>query len=561
MSSPYTDWTYYDDTRILFAVDVNTEDILWYSDKSGYLGSGNHLHAFLPEGAHTITVDMQNSRKERVIYVHSRAPSDSRKTLITYLPFETQVLSGTYYPSLFTLSGSISGVSIAPKATNPTSIPPVRNSSNAGSAQEPLRDPRVVSPHIGAIVHKPQYRTAAPTLVIGSKRTFFVINTSAQYMQPHELEAELLYCSDLLAVWIPAVHTTPTALATDALSATQIAALSTCIQAVETRIVPRVTALWGMPVDINEDGRLSILVSPTLNAEAVAVGFFNPADFFKRNTDSSSSAYNPASNEMDIIYVAVPDSQSGSSYSPDSIIATIAHELTHASTFSEKTWKRLTSGNADALREELFLDEGWSHLTENLCGYGVSGGNIKFLRRYLDDTATYSFCEANRYGQDDSAGMRGAMTLFLSWLFWRQGGMTWDNADPTRLVDSGGIAFLRRMLASSTTGWESIGQAYGEATDTLFQAMLAEINQACMCGSVYHFKPDPISGEPLDCFPNMGSGENHVGFPKAYPLSEAQSLLPWSYMLFEPYEKDSALVINARTFSGTVYYMPNTLQL
>jgi hypothetical protein len=290
------------------------------------------------------------------------------------------------------------------------------------------------------------------------------------------------------------------------------------------------------------------------------VGFFNPADFFKRNTDSSSSVYNPASNEMDIIYVAVPDSQNGSSYSPDSIIATIAHELTHASTFSEKTWKRLASGNADAPREELFLDEGWSHLTENLCGYGVSGGNIKFLRRYVDDTAAYSFCEANRYGQDDSAGMRGAMTLFLSWLFWRQGGMTWDSADPTRLVDSGGIAFLRRMLASSTTGWESIGQAYGESTDTLFQAMLAEINHARMRGSVYHFKPDPISGEPLDCFPNMGSEASYVGLPKAYPLSEAQSLLPWSYMPFEPclMERDAALIINARTFSGTVYYMPDT---
>jgi hypothetical protein len=290
------------------------------------------------------------------------------------------------------------------------------------------------------------------------------------------------------------------------------------------------------------------------------VGFFNPADFFKRNTDSSSSAYNPASNEMDIIYVAVPDSNSDSSYSPASIIATIAHELTHAITFSEKTWKRLASGNADAPREELFLDEGWSHLTENLCGYGVSGGNIKFLRRYFDDTAAYSFCEANRYGQDDSAGMRGAMTLFLSWLFWRQGGMTWDSADPTRLVDGGGIAFLRRMLASSTTGWESIGQAYGEATDTLFQAMLAEINHARMHGSVYHFKPDPINGEPLDCFPNMGSGASYVGFPKLYPLSEVSSLVPWSYMPFEPClgARDAALVINARAFNGTVYYACST---
>jgi hypothetical protein len=194
---------------------------------------------------------------------------------------------------------------------------------------------------------------------------------------------------------------------------------------------------------------------------------------------------------MDIIYIAVPDSSSDSSYSQASIIATIAHEVTHGSTFSEKTWKRHLSGNMDAQREDLFLDEGWSHLTENLCGYGVSGGNVQFLRRYFDDTAAYSFCTANRYGQDDSAGMRGAITLFLSWLFWRQGGMTWDSADPSRLVDTGGIVFLRRMLASTTTGWESIGQAYGESTDTLFQTMLTELHHARVTGTMYHFKPDP----------------------------------------------------------------------
>jgi hypothetical protein len=338
---------------------------------------------------------------------------------------------------------------------------------------------------------------------------------------------------------------------------------------VEARVLPRIETLWGKAADINEDGRLAILVSPTINDEKTAIGFFNPSDFFKRNMDRTSASYNPASNEMDIIYIAAPDDTAGTSYSIESIIATVAHELTHAVTFTHKTWKRLMSGETTATREALFLDEGWSHLSENLCGYGISGGNIEFLQRFFDDTATYSFCGTNRYGQEDSAGSRGAITLFLSWLFWEKGGMTWDSANSVKLTDRGGITFLQTMIASSETGWDSIGTAYDNVpTNTLFEKMLFEINALRISGAAYQYRTDSLTGEPVDFFVNMGniSDTLHIGFPKTYSVNLKNlvgseiSAGTWSLMLFEPFTLDteSIVCITAKDYSGTAYYVYNS---
>ncbi|GHV82367.1 hypothetical protein AGMMS49991_09250 [Spirochaetia bacterium] len=44
--------------------------------------------------------------------------------------------------------------------------------------------------------------------------------------------------------------------------------------------------------------------------------------------------------------------------------------------------------------------------------WSSSGENIKFLQKYFDDTASYSLCKSNRYGQEDSVGMCGAITIY-----------------------------------------------------------------------------------------------------------------------------------------------------
>lgn len=291
-------------------------------------------------------------------------------------------------------------------------------------------------------------------------------------------------------------------------------------------------------------------MSKTINTEKTATGFFNPSDFFSYNADSTSENYNPSSNEMDILYIAIPD-DADASYSRSAILATIAHELTHAVTFTHKTWQKILCGNTDFPQEEVFLDEGWSHLSENLCGYGISGGNSTFFKLYLQDTGSYSFCKSNIAGQADSAGMRGAMTLFMSYLFWQKGGMTWDTQNPIQLIDSGGIAFLQKLITSDTTGWHSIGNAFGKPTDELFIEMAKDINTQLVLNTPYIYKKDPHTQEAVEFFVGMDS----TSFPLQYPANEKITVLPWSIRYYHESSFDAAQKIHIAGLqnNGTLY--------
>ncbi|MDR2899898.1 MAG: hypothetical protein LBV20_00055 [Treponema sp.] len=565
-TSPKAEWQYYSDERILFSLNVDTDLVLWSSSLDGDLGKGNHMFASLSPGIHTITAEFMGSLKTMTVSVVRRIiePGTEIKTLINYSPLSNRVPSYSYSPYLITLDGSISGFSINSSGNNSSKYSSLKQSRMISvDSDKPLRDIHLplTMPARGTIIQSERFarsgRNAAvqKNMLPGQMRTFSVVNTASQFAEPHEIEAELYHVSDSLSVWI----------AKDSLF--DEAELIKCIEAAETVIIPRVELLWGSSADIDEDGRVAILVSPSINTENLAVGFFNPADFFKRNTDASSESYNPASNEMDIIYIAVPQSDDDSSYNSATIIATIAHELTHAVTFSVKTWQRITEGDDAALQEELFLNEGWSHLTENLCGYGVSGGNIKFLQRYFEDTAAYSLCGPNRLGQNDSPGMRGGMTLFLSWLFWKKGGITWDENNPLLFTDKGGISFLQKMLQSPLTGWDSIGASFGTETDVLFQQMVSEINMQRIENRIHESIPDPLTKEPVDFFSNMifsyEGNSVHIDFPVARNQSEYQQdrIVPWSFQLFHaidlsnPQELDTAeIIISAEKYNGTMYY-------
>jgi hypothetical protein len=545
-ASPKPGWTYYADNKILLAVTIDTQEITWESSEDGYLGQGNHLLTFLSPGPHTLTAQVRGAAKTGQVYIRQRETSgQGDKTLVNYAPLEKLLPPGDYYPAVFTLDGTVTGF-----ITEQTAKSKALQKTLRAEDGYPLRDIRLAAPKAaGMPVRSGAARTAnKPNPAIGDKRQFLVVHTISQYAAPHELEAELFYLSDTIAVWIPASAAVPQA------------ALQKCIEAVERVVLPRVEILWGKAADIDGDGRLAILASPTINEEKAAVGFFNPADFFRRDANPASDTYNPASNEMDVIYIAVPDESNGASYSAGSIIATIAHELTHAVTFTRKTWEPRLNGEPDAAREELFLDEGWSHLSENLCGYGVSGGNIQFLRRFFEDTALYSFCGPNRLGQEDSAGMRGAITLFLSWLFWKKGGLSWDDSDPVTLIDQGGIAFLREMIASKDTGWKNIGNASGAPTDQLFEEMIMELNACRISGAGYQYRSDAVTGEPVEFFANMGAIGNTdivVGFPRAYESAAGTTAGPWSFMLFEPFatETETLLTISMKEQDGAVYYV------
>lgn len=243
------------------------------------------------------------------------------------------------------------------------------------------------------------------------------------------------------------------------------------------------------------------------------MGFFNSADFFTRNVDKSSSHYNPFSNECDIIYAAIPESLDEGTFSASAITATLIHEITHAINFTNKTYNKLLLGKSE-LVEEIFLNEGLSHLSESLCGYGVSGGNNRFVNYYLNNMAYFSFAGNDYLGRTDSAGCRGATCLFLYWLF------------------------LQSVVASESTGWNSIGEYFKKDTDFLFKEFCAELFNKGTAALFDQKLRDPTTGEFV--FP--------CNEPELYSSTKEYSILSKSAIFFTDIPS-SDITMNANKFT------------
>jgi len=557
ITSPKKDWAYSTERTVLLSTNLNSKEISWSSSADGKLGTGNNLTVYLSSGEHTIYAEYNGCKKSVYITVDEEPANgvEVGRTLITKMPFEKTYKDGTYLTYLVSGDAEIKNISVSfeDNVSNSLNIKRGRMifTEDSSSANEIKRDFHVESKvQEKSLVKNKIYSRSAST---ESSRCFYVIDTSNQENEPHYVEADKYYSSNLLTVWIP-----ETDLSTIQNDATIKEMLSEAISNAEKILIPRVTAIWGICADINKDGAFSLLFSSTINDEQTAIGFFNPLDFFANCKDEKNEDYNPSSNEMDLLYIALPETGS-SNYSVGSISATIAHELTHAVNFTIKTYNRILSGEENSAQEETFLDEGWSHLTENLCGFGVSGGNIQFFRRYLQHPEYYSFCKDNIYGQSDCVGQRGAMTLFLSWLFWKSGGMSWSDENKIYLVDKGGISFLRQMTSLSQTGWSSIGAAFGKNTDSLFYEMIDEIQNAEAAGEEYISRLDPVTAEPVDFFVNMNAASiaDYAGNLTPVEISSYvdSTLLPWSISVFNKISFSSAgsIVISGKYEDGTAF--------
>jgi hypothetical protein len=153
--------------------------------------------------------------------------------------------------------------------------------------------------------------------------------------------------------------------------------------------------------------------------------------------------------------------------------------------------------------------------------------------------------------------MRGAMTLFLSWLFWKQGGLEWDHTNKLDLVDLGGIAFLKRMVRLDEIGWESIGTAFERPVDELFMEFISALNKQNNIDKPSAPILDPYTGQPVEFFANMqiaNNKDNSVIFIKPTPRKkdDPTSLLPWSFCFIEPVisEQTGSVKAMAKKLSG-----------
>ena len=342
-----------------------------------------------------------------------------------------------------------------------------------------------------------------------------------------DVEARLMYLIDGFQIWVDNNDIENTGVADTALL---LDGLHVC---------SRTKLFWGDPADIDADGSVIIFLTSRINQTQAILGFFNPLDSFIWNDDENSEDYNPSSNETDIVYAAIPENNE-SSYNVSAVTATIAHELHHLIHFQRKTLIRMWSGHSDAPVEELFLDEGLSHLQESLCGLGESGGNLMFVRRWLLDTPSVSFSGSDLDGSTDSAGKRGAMAALLWFLFEKQGGAEWSDDIP---VDRGGISFLNNLVDNYETGWDSLERSTGMSREMILREYAGWINRmrfdnAANQGIVY----DASTGEIISILPYL----DHFDFQQhLYTLNgpveytESVKCAPESFVFMTSFGLDS----------------------
>jgi hypothetical protein len=410
--SPKNNRIYYTDEKILFSTNLKNLNLEWTSSIDGFLGTQSLHVLLLSEGIHEIQLrnKRNNITKSVIIKVEEKINPGNEWHLLTSLPQELNLKNDINNIGFCSLAGFCKNIK-----THTQTKEPNLNSISSKEKNPIKKDFCLNYNKTARLLEQSVYSRSGVQGKIPEEEIFFVINTANQN-DFYKIKVEKYYANDKIAIYIEKKYFEKNDCKNK---------LDKCIRNLITIILPRLKILWGECADVDNNGLITILFSSTINEEKTAVGFFYPNDLFKIDKDKMSNSYNPFSNEKDMIYVAFPIDED-SNYSTGSICATLAHEMAHAINFSNRVVFPLMKNQAALEQMETFLDEGLSHLTESLCGFGDSGGNSNFVNFYLENSAYYSFCKNDIYGSTDSIGQRGAICLFLYYLFEKSGGISWN---------------------------------------------------------------------------------------------------------------------------------------
>lgn len=197
--------------------------------------------------------------------------------------------------------------------------------------------------------------------------------------------------------------------------------------------------LLGETSDVNADGKDSILMTMQVNrlgamGGGIITGYFWAGDLYEQ------SSSNPVSNFREIIYTMIPDPSGayGTATTKDFALgnllpAVLPHELQHAISYNQHVF---VNGSPP---EQNWLNEGLSHLAEDLMGYGQE--NPSRYAIYLANTAqggVVTMHQPNLYE-------RGASYLFLRYLY-------------EQAAD--GDAFLAKLENSASLGVDNLEKAF-----------------------------------------------------------------------------------------------------
>jgi hypothetical protein len=247
-------------------------------------------------------------------------------------------------------------------------------------------------------------------------------------------------------------------------------------------VYPTVTGAFGEPTDIDGNGRVLILFTRAVNemtdvnANSFIAGFFYSRDLFPRS-DTPELRACPGSNVAEILYMLVPDPEgtvNGNRRSKQAVqsrtAGVLAHELQHLVNAS----RRLRVVRAQQWNEEFWLNEGLSHVAEELAFFAATSFearqsiSIEDLRRTPEGVNRFNEYQSSNFArmaeflrrpdtssplQGTDLAARGAAWSFLRYAADRRTGP--ENQLWSRMVDSHeiGLANLSTALGSSALDW------------------------------------------------------------------------------------------------------------
>ena len=199
-------------------------------------------------------------------------------------------------------------------------------------------------------------------------------------------------------------------------------------KAYEERVWPSDTAAFGMPTDVDLNGRILVLLTHELGTHLNGgwlIGYFGNGDLL-RSRDTSPDCSGSGSNHAEIVFLNDVQNGGANGYSANDLSATVypatlAHEIQHLLNLGHRCVEKQCDGP-----EDTWINEGLSKLAEDLAGYGWNGAigrseGAAYLARGSGDLRGYDGRSLTRWEGDPIGNYQGAHS-FLRFFADRLGG-------------------------------------------------------------------------------------------------------------------------------------------
>ena len=270
-------------------------------------------------------------------------------------------------------------------------------------------------------------------------------------------------------------------------------------------IYPTDTKAYGEPSDLDGNGRVAILFTPTVNgltprgATAFVGGFFYGLDLLERD----------GSNRAEVFYALVPDPEGvyGDARGKDKVLRTVppilAHEFQHMIHFNQRILMRGAERT-----EALWLSEGLAQMAEELVARAFDArgdlvdakrfrdGNDDRARRYLARTDSTSVIVVTGQGSLEERGGGWLLALYL----WDAGGQ-------------GDV--LARLTQTTLTGTANVSAVTGQPWKQVFAGWGAALYLDGLSTGAFPFEYPTIdlsdrlggAGDPFPLVPEVIDGD------------------------------------------------------